>query len=278
MKNKNNYVSCRGNGAEGWKRFIKVRTPYEGLPYPVSYLDNYATGTFLDITPGLFAEGVEEMMCPFFNDNGTYPTGVCEDYTGNWMLRRSLWTDEDGTEHVAEGTVSPEGEILEPIKVVPHKYANDTVYPLNGSWDDAWKIADKATWDKTSLYVHTEAGYVNLVVPLSFFDFVQHEYKMYAFSELSSRTFFTGLSRMENGNILIDCIFDVIRIVWDPWDIDEENVFFKGILSPDGQILEPLHIEIPEDTDTQEYEEKYAEYFQKNAYKPQPWNRNKKTK
>ena len=277
MATTKNYISCRRNGVEGWKWFIRVRTPYDGLPYPVSYLDDYATGTFLDVTPGLFAEGVEERIRHFLNDSGMYPTGICEDYTGNWMLRRSLWTDEDGTEHVAEGIVSPDGLIIDPIRIVPHKYAANTIYPLNGSWEDVWRIANKASWDKTSPYVHKKAGYVNLVVPLSFFDYTQHQYEMYTFGELSSRTFYTGLSRMEDGNIMLECVFDIVNVLWDLYDSEEVNAFFKGIISPDGIIIEPLHIDIPEDSYiAYEFKEQFADYFKKIARMPQPWNKNKK--
>ena len=275
MMDKSCYVSCRGNGVEGWKWFVKVKTPYDGLPYPVSYDDDYATGTVLDVTDGLFAEGVLEEIKPFLNDSGAYPTGICEDYDGNWMLRRSLWTDEDGTEHVAEGTVSPSGLIVDPIKICTHHYAPNTLYPLKGSWDDVLAIAGRGTWDKNTPYVHKEAGYVNLVVPLSFFDYVKHEYKMDSFCELSSRTFYTGLSRMDDGNILIERVFDILSVCWDIWCHEEFNLFFKGIISHDGLIIEPLHIDVPKDREimqNSDFNEKHADYLKKIEFMPQPWN------
>lgn len=279
MDNNRLYVSCRGNGVEGWRWFIKGRTPYETLPYPVLYNDNFATGTVLDVTEGLFSNEAAEVITPFLNNKGAYPTGACEDYNGNWMLRRSLWTDEDGTEHVAEGTVSSEGLIIDPITIHTYHYAANTIYPLKGSWEEVLEIASKGTWDKVSKYVHDEAGYVNLVVPLSFFDYAKFVYKMDSFCDLSSRTFYTGLSRMDDGNILLECVFDTIYIPWDIDDGEDYNVFFKGIVSPEGVIIEPLHIDAPKDKYLMsDYEERYADYYKGIDFMPQPWNKHCKWK
>ena len=190
----NHAISCYGQGRDGWLSFIAEKD--FDLEYSdfKQFDDDYGTGVYLDVMPGLFAFETMNQMKPFVKENGTYGTGVCQDYNGNWMLRRSLWTDADGVEHVAEGTVTDDGRLLEPIIIKEHKYEPNTVYPLTDSWKDIW---DYFYLDNDDLSGHhhllLEKRLFNLVVPLSFFEYLQHYYKMYSFGELSSRTFLTGI-------------------------------------------------------------------------------------
>lgn len=84
-------ISCYGLGRDGWMSFLADKE------FDMEYSDfkqfegDYGTGVYLDVVPGLFAYGTMEPMKPFVKEDGTYGTGVCKDYSGNWMLRRTLW-------------------------------------------------------------------------------------------------------------------------------------------------------------------------------------------
>lgn len=262
---KNHEISCYGEGRDGWMSFL------QGKMFDLKYTDkkydaNYATGVYVDVTIGLFAFDSADLLNTFVKEDGTYGTGVCRDYNMNWMLRRSLWTDADGTEHVAEGTVTAEGRILDPISIKEYKYSPNTVYPLTGSWSDMW-----------FLYVDDDDRYsedmdYNLVVPLSFFEYLQHHYGMYSFGELSSRTFQTKIYPQINGDLVL---VSLLEHYWDyddyPFDIDDMPMYVRALISMDGEILEPLHIDIPKYTTRECYVKAYKNYLDGIANKPQPW-------
>lgn len=276
MEKKLQYVSYKGEGVEGWKSFLEMKTRYsDHLSFMQFTGDNYATGIVLDVTEGLFADEALDVVKPFLDDNGAFPTGVCKDYVGHWMLRRSLWTEDDGTEYVAEGTVADDGQIINPIRICSHQYAENTLYPLTGTLDEVWmKTAWKVAENETPGTVHQKRGYANLVVPFSFFEYVQHVFKMYFFCERSSRTFKIVWTLMDDGNILLEHVFDKIRVVWDPWDVEYYDAYLRSVISPDGRIIEPLHIDNPvDDFLISEFEEKYADYYKKIEFMPQPWNK-----
>lgn len=242
------YVSYQGQGVDGWKKHIKIRlVEVDYFPWPTQYNcengdENFATGECLDVTSGLFAPEVWDIVQPYIKDDGTYPTGICEDYDGNWMLRRCLKTDAEGNEYIAEGVVSNEGLILQPIRVRVCRYDQHKVYPLTGSWDDVRKVASQATRPPTSQYSfhHSEAGYVNLIVPLSFFE-DSEEYSDRRFGEMSSRTFYTGVYFQDDGKILLKCLSGSGVVYNEAGEIDDDEYIFQtALLSADGTILEPL--------------------------------------
>ena len=253
-----NKVSYQGKGTLGWRSYIGYKYEMQDYPCPEQFEDDYATGDCIDVTPGLFDPVYEAELLHYLKEDGTYPTGICEDYNGNWMLRRVLKT-ENGTEYVAEGTVSEDGTILEPICIKERIYRPDTVYPLNGSWEDVFRVAKTGTWDLVSAFNRMTAGYVNLIVPLSLFKYLQYEYEMYDFGELSSRTFYTGVYPQKDGTILLNCIFDTILNLDNATDPEEENVFLKALLSQDGGIIEPLKIVVPSEGDVSSYRKRYGD-------------------
>lgn len=237
-----NFVSMNGKGSEGWRNFVAMKEEDLDYPFPYQYGDEFATGDYLDIVPGLFSMETFKLITPYLDVEGRYPTGICEDYDGNWMLRRCLKSDIDGTEYIAEGTVSPEGEILKPIQIHPSKYKPNTVYPLNGSWDDVERIVSRRTWewDGFSSFNRLEACYVNLIVPLSFFCKELQEEWGPTFGNLSSRTFYTGVCFCSDG-ILLECTYDYVMHYDEngEFELDTYGVL-KADLATDGTIIEQL--------------------------------------
>lgn len=262
----NHVISCNGKGRDGWRSFIADREYSLYADVPEQYGANYATGTYLDVTPGLFAIDDREKIKPFFNEDGTYGTGVCEDYLGNWMLRRTLWSDADGIEYVAEGTVSPDGRIFEPISIKEHKYSPNTIYPLTDSWKDVWDYIYQEYKSGRS-FERYDNNYMNFVVPLSFFDYLQHYFKMYSFCELSSRTFLTGVYPQKDGNLLLRVALTYYEEFNDfLFSIEEREIFAEALISMEGEILIPLHICLPPVPSM-----KCWEYLEKTAKMPQKW-------
>jgi hypothetical protein len=261
----NHAISYRGLGREGWQSFIKHKIMQtDWLEVPEYYGKDYATGLYLDVTPQLFAFDSAEELRRYVKEDGTYPTGVCQDYQGNWMLRRWLKEDADGTEYIAEGTVATDGRLLEPVSIHTHHYAKNTVYPLNDSWHDVWQVAMEGRQDQYDSFspLKSTRNYVNLVVPMSFFEYLQYHFKMYSFGELSSRTFFTEMVPMEDGQIFLRSLLDNILYYGDePGDIDDWDIYMSAIISMDGEIVEPLKIEIPDDTDNKNYLNYFGGYL-----------------
>ena len=90
----NHEISCYGEGRDGWMSFLEEKicaSEYSDKRYEA----NYGTGMYVDVTTGLFAYDFADLLKTFVKEDGTYGTGVCRDYNGNWMLRRCLWTDMD---------------------------------------------------------------------------------------------------------------------------------------------------------------------------------------
>lgn len=235
-----NFVSMNGKGSEEWRYFVAMKEEELDYPFPNQYDDEFATGGYLDIVPGLFSLETFKLITPYLDIEGRYPTGICEDYDGNWMLRRCLKSDIDGTEYIAEGTVSPEGEILKPIQIHPYKYKPNTVYPLNGSWDDVKRIVSRGTWDGFSSFNRMEACYVNLIVPLSFFSEELQEEWGPTYGNLSSRSFYTGVGFSPEG-IFLSCIHDYIMHYDENGKFDMDTYgFLRADLATDGTIVEQL--------------------------------------
>lgn len=261
-------ISCYGAGRDGWWSFlndkeIKLRYNYK------QYGENYATGLYVDVTTGLFSFDDMEKLKAFVREDGTYGTGVCKDYNGNWMLRRTLWTDADGTEHVGEGTVTSDGRILDPITIREYKYKPNTLYPLTGSWRDLWfHIYVDENGERRGEDCELE---YNFVVPLSFFEYLQHHYQMYAFGELSSRTFLTKVSPTDDGSLWLNSVLEYCWVYDDfPYDIEERPMYMSALVSMDGEVIEPLHIDILDST-RQCYIDAYKNYLEKIADMPKPW-------
>lgn len=268
----NHVISCYGKGRDGWKSFIADREYRLYVGVPEQYKANYATGGYLDVTPGLFAIDDLEKIKPFINEDGTYGTGVCEDYHGNWMLRRTLWTDADGIEHVAEGTVSPDGRIFEPISIKEHKYSTNTVYPLTDSWKNVWDYIYWKDKSRNRSFERYDDNYLNLVVPLSFFDYLQHYYKMYSFGELSSRTFLTSILPQKDGTLLLKVALTYYEDYNDLLlSLVEKDIFAKALISMEGEILIPLHICLPPNNTWMCIDDNIMEYLGKIADMPQAW-------
>lgn len=265
----NHAVSCYGKGRNGWQAFLAAKESDFRYNDYKQFNADYATGVYLDVTTGLFAFETADQMKPFVKDDGTYGTGVCRDYNGNWMLRRSLWTDANGVEHVAEGTATDDGQLLDPIVIREHVYEPDTVYPLTDSWADVWHDISIDDGRNQRYVPFSERHLFNLVVPLSFFKYLQHHYQMYAFGELSSRTFLTEIRPLADSMFLLSMIVDYYLYYEDyPYDIEDSPMFANAIISFEGKIIDPLQLEIPDNTTNQCYWDAYRNYLEKTAAMP----------